>query len=285
MSISIRFLTLLILLFGSFLSYGQEKSYQYQLDGTYPATLPGFTTPRNIRFTITWNEKQQSIDGLYTDDFFTLRSPVNGTVGSQGRVFNIKLPRITQNVSNLSLISSADSVMVYMKDRTDMTISQTNILATPVVRPDYVEETASACDVGFGVLSGYCGVYRGTLNEVTDSNNQCNLPDYGFRLELSADARTNLYFYYSDTVIGIPSHNLGAFPEAPLSTTVTNSNRHCGVLVGTNFPTISCQVLTLNGTYGEVGEGRTFRGRYTITDEQSRNSCSYELVMEREKVY
>lgn len=285
MSISIRFLTLMIVFLIACVAHAQEKSYQYQLDGTYPAKLPGLSETRNIHFSMAWNEKNQQIDGVYVDDFFTSRSPVSGTSGMQGRVFNIQLPRIIQNVSNLSLTSNASTVMVFMKDRTAMTIDQANIQALVMIRPDYVPETESACDVGFGVLSGYCGLYRGTLNEISDSNNLCNLPDYGFRLELSADARTNIYFYYSDSIIGIPSHNLGAFSSAPLTNTVAQSNRHCGVLVGTNFSTGSCQLLTLNGNFAEVGAGRTFRGRYTITDELSLNRCVYELVMEREKSY
>lgn len=285
MSISIRFLTLLLLSFGPFLSYAQVKSYQYQLDGTYPATLPGFSSPRNIRFTLAWNEKKQTIDGSYSDDFFTSPSPVNGTVGLQGRVFNIKLPRIIQNVSNLSIIAKDNTVMIYMKDQTDMTINEANIPGTITVRQDYVETAASACDVGFGVLSGYCGLYKGTLNELSDSNNQCNLPDYGFRFELSADARTNLYFYYSDSTIGIPTHNLGAFPATPVTTEVNLTNRHCGVLVATNFTATSCQSLNMTGNFGEIGDGKTFRGRYTITDEESGDKCTYEMVMEREKLY
>lgn len=285
MSISIRFLTLLILLLSSALTYGQVKSYQYQLDGSYPATLPGLSGTRTIRFAIAWNEKNQAIDGVYGDNFFTSGSPVTGTSGQLGRVFNIKLPRVLQNVNNLSLTSNDGTVMVYLKDVTGMTISQTSISATPTLRADYVPEAASACDVGFGVLSGYCGLYQGTLNEITDSNNLCNLPEYGFRLELSADARTNLYLYYSDSVIGIPTHNLGAFSSAPLSTSVALTNRHCGGLPGTIYQENSCQLLTLNGDYAVVGDSRTFRGRYTITDEITRNSCTYDLVMDREKSY
>ena len=113
MSNSMRFVTLLILLFSTFTVYGQEKSYQYQLDGTYPATLPGLSTPQNIRFTVMWNEKKQTIDGVYADNFFTARSPVNGAVGTQGRVFNIRLPRMINNVSNLSLTARDNSVMVF----------------------------------------------------------------------------------------------------------------------------------------------------------------------------
>ena len=285
MSVSIRFLTLLILLFLGQLSYGQEKSYQYQLDGSYPATLPGLSSPQTVRFSIIWNEKNQLVDGLYSDNFFTAKSRVTGTVGSQGRVFKVQLPRIIQNVSNLSLTSNANFVMIFMKDPTAMTIDQANIQAAIITREDYIREIESACDVGFGVLSGYCGIYHGKLNKLSDTNNICNLPDYGFRLELSADATTNLYFYYSDTTIGIPSHNLGPFPSAPMTTAVNLIQQHCGVLVGTNFPASGCHSLSLIGAFGESGFDKTFRGRYTIKSDRSSSLCIYELIMEREKRY
>ena len=60
MSISIRLMTLVILLCSSLEALAQEKSYQYQLDGTYPANLPGLSSAQNIRFTINWNEKKMS---------------------------------------------------------------------------------------------------------------------------------------------------------------------------------------------------------------------------------
>ena len=292
MSISIRFLTLLIMLLVSQLAFSQSKSYQYQLDGTYSANLPGLTSPQAIRFTLLWNERNGSIEGAYGDTFFTSNSPVTGTAGNTGRVFNIQLPRRIQNVSNIAISSNIANlsggtlpVQIMMRDVVSQTVDTANISGVVNVRDELDNPPPSACDVGFGVLSGYCGLYKGTLSEISDSGNNCNLPDYGFRFELNADARTNIYFYYSNTTIGIPSHALGALPSAPLSAELNLNTRHCGVLVGTNFTADNCQTMNLAGTFIEVGNGRNFRGRYTIIEETTGNTCTYNINVDRETGY
>lgn len=292
MSISIRLLTLMIVFLFSFFASAQTPNYQYQIDGSFPATLGSDLATRNIRFTLLWNEKNSTVNGVYRDDFFTPGSPVTGTAGIQGRVFNIRFPRIIQGVSNLSITTSIANIeggnlplMVYMRDQAENTINQANTYSNVTIRADYVEPIVSACDVGLGVLSGYCGLYSGKLNEVSDSANVCNLPDYGFKMELSADANTNLYFYYSDTVPGTPVHKLGVFPTAPLTSNVTVSTRHCGALVGTGFSSNTCQVLSLTGNYTEVGAGRNFQGRYSISEESSGINCIYDINVDREKGY
>ena len=292
MSISIRLLTLTILCLFSFLASAQTSNtpnYQYQLDGTYSATLPGNLNTRNVRFTMLWNERNSVVSGTYQDDLFTIGSPVSGTAGITGRVFNVKLPRIIQNVANLSFTTSVSSItggnlstMVFMKDQAMATVFQSNTSAIVSIRADYVEPENSPCDVGFGVLTGYCGLYAGSLTEVSDAANICSLPDYGFRMELGTDANTSLYFYYSDTVPGTPVHKLGAFAQAPLTSSVSVSTRHCGALVGTSYGAGTCQVLTLSGNYTEVGDGRNFQGKYEIKEESSGSSCVYDLNVNRE---
>lgn len=272
--------------------FSQTPNYQYQIDGSYPAIMPGNLATRNIRFTIEWNERKQGISGIYRDDFFTTSSPVTGTTSVGGRVFQIKLPRIMQNVASLSITSNVNSLtngnlplMVFLRDPLAVTISENSISSNVTIRADYVEPATTACDIGFGALSGYCGLYQGSISEVSDSNNLCNLPSYNFRLELNADAKTNVYFYYSDATIGVPSHSLGSFPSAPTSNAVSLSTRHCGPLPATIFSATGCQTLTLTGNYSEVGDGRNFRGSYMITDEETGNSCRYDLNVDREKTY
>ena len=140
MSISIRLLTLTILFFGSLRSYGQEKKYQYQLAGTYPANLPGLMQPQNIRFTLMWNEKDLIINGFYKDSFFTKKSPVTGSIGIEGRVFKIKLPRVIQGITDLMLTENSGNVGIAMKDFLGASVSQVYILGRVEVRPEYVEE-------------------------------------------------------------------------------------------------------------------------------------------------
>lgn len=293
MSIFIRFLSLLILFLVSLSIHAQEITYQYQLDGVYPATFPGNFSGQNIRFTILWNEKNNSIQGLYGDTFFSSNSPVTGTVGTGGRVFNVRLPRIMQGVSNISVTSTVQSLtggtvpaMVFLRDNLGNTISQANVTPTVTVRTDApTEEEPTVCDVGFGVLSGYCGVYTGTINEVNDSGNLCDIPNYRFGLQLNTDARVNLYFYYSTTTVGIPTHTLGTFPAVPITTGVSLTNRNCGTLVGTRFNPENCQVQTLNGTFSDIAGTRAFRGRYMITEEVTGETCSHEIVVERQLGY
>lgn len=113
-----------------------------------------------------WNEKNSNVNGVYQDDFFTTGSPVTGTAGIQGRVFNMKFPRIMQGVSNISITASMVNItggnmplMVFMRDQADSTLNQATTSSKVTIRSDYVEPEASACDVGFGSLSGYCGLY------------------------------------------------------------------------------------------------------------------------------
>jgi hypothetical protein len=127
MSISIRLLTLTILFFGSLRSYGQEKNYQYQLVGTYPASLTGLMGPQSVRFTLMWNEKGQIINGIYKDSFFTKRSPVTGSIGIEGRVFKIKLPRVIQGITDLMLNENTGNVGIAMKDFLGASVSQVYI--------------------------------------------------------------------------------------------------------------------------------------------------------------
>ena len=294
MSISIRLLTLMILFLFSAVVSAQTPNYQYQLDGSFAATLPGLgnLATRNVRFSMLWNEKNSVVNGVYQDNFFTSGSPVTGTAGVQGRVFNISLPRIMQGISNLSITASIDNLaggnlplMVFMRDQALNTVTQSTTSANVLIRPDYKPPTEPACDVGFGVLSGFCGLYAGSFNKVSDLSNVCNLPDYKFRLELNPDATTNLYFYYTDSVPGTPVHKLGVFSSTPGTSNMTVTTRHCGALVGTSFSESSCQVLSLTGNYTEVGAGRNFLGRYQITEESSGVKCVYEMDLTRVKAY
>ena len=127
MSISMRLLTLTILFFGSLQGYGQEKKYQYQLDGTYPANLPELMGLQNVRFTLMWNEKDQIINGFYKDSFFTKKSPFTGSIGIEGRVFKIKLPRVIQGITDLMLTENSGNVGIAMKDFLGASVSQVYI--------------------------------------------------------------------------------------------------------------------------------------------------------------
>ena len=102
---------------------------------------------------------------------------------------------------------------------------------------------------------------------------------------MNPDSKIALFFYYSDTVIGIPTHELGSLPAAPLEPTLSITTRNCGPLEGTIFKAENCQRLTLNGNFTETAGLRSFRGTYEMQDEATNETCSYELDMQREKSY
>jgi len=257
----------------AFTTHAANSDYEFQLSGSYSATLPGLSQAQKINFTLQWNEKKQLISGIYRDSFFTSGTEALGTAGAEGRVFNVRLPRMIQNVTNLSITANNATLMVFMKDQTAMTIDQVNIQASVAKNTDYVEKSQEECS--------NCGIYGGTIRELTDSNNKCRLPDYNFRMELSAEKKLTLYYYYSELVIGIPTHDLGIVKSE--SDRFEHTYRHCGVLVGTKFLPENCQKLSFSGNFTPFGEARNFRGQYIIEDQKTFERCSYELVLTREK--
>jgi hypothetical protein len=266
-------MSFLLLFLMTFFAFAQESDYQFQVSGSYSTNLPGLSRAQKIKFNLQWNEKKQMVNGIYKDGFFTNGTEAVGTVGAEGRVFNIKLPRIVQNVANLSITANNGTLMVFMKDQTAMTIDQVNILASIVKNIGYVEKDEVECS--------NCGIYSGKIRERTDSNNKCLLPDYNFRMEITTEKKLTLYYYYSDLTIGIPTHELGIVTLD--SDRLEHEHKHCGVLVGTKFLPENCQKLSINGNFTAFGDRRNFRGMYVIQDTKRFERCSYELVLEREK--
>ena len=80
------------------------------------------------------------INGFYKDSFFTKKSPVTGSIGIEGRVFKIKLPRVIQGITDLMLTENSGNVGIAMKDFLGASVSQVYILGRVEVRPEYVEE-------------------------------------------------------------------------------------------------------------------------------------------------
>jgi hypothetical protein len=283
-------LRLLFLLF-SWSAYAQTGIYQYQMDGTFQGRVPQDLRQVDVTFTLAWREINGRIEGTYRDNVFTNNTAVTGTTGMNGRIFSVDFPRVIQGVSSLSITTNMTNLqsgtaptMIVMMDPSANSLSQYNVSAAVVVFGG-AQPIESNCDIGFGALTEYCGLYAGRIQEVSDTSNRCNLPEYGFRLELNTDAKFNLYFYYSDSTVGIPAHGLNSPPTPPLTPEVNITNRHCGTLVGTGFNPENCQALRLEGRFEDNGGLRSFRGTYMMTDEISNENCRYELVLEREKGY
>jgi hypothetical protein len=281
-------MSLLILLF-SLLSFAQDKSFQYQMDGSFEAQLPGLSESKTIRFNLLWNEKNGQINGRYQDDFFIAGSSVSGVSGVSGKVFQLDLPEVRQNIKRLFLTTSSfmpnstpQPIMISMRDQFNMTVAESNSLVSTFEKMDYVPEVEK-CSSGFGALKGFCGLYKGRLVEEEDPESLCQLPDYGFRLELNEDAQIFLYFYYSDSLIGIPHHDLGLLLNAPATKSIQLTTRHCGNLVGTTIPHTNCQTLNLTGEFSDLFNQKSFRGNYIIRDDQTNAGCRYSLNLTKEE--
>lgn len=278
-------------LFALVSSLAFAQSYQNQMDGNFQMVFPVTLQTVTVTYTLEWNEKNGVIEGTYRDNYFVNSVPVNGTAGAAGKVFGVPFPRVVQGVSSLSITTNAEftngtlqPVTVLVRDNATQTLYAA--ISTPTVTVRNIErEEEVLCDTGFGALSGYCGLYSGRLSESSDTFNQCNLPAYGFRFEINPDSRVSLFFYYSDTVIGVPAHELGSLPSAPLDPVLNLTARNCGALEGTRFSPENCQRLTLNGTFSETAGLRSFRGTYEIRDEVTSETCTYDLDLQREKSY
>jgi hypothetical protein len=263
-----------------------DQNYKYKMEGSFRANLPGLLRFQDVRFTVFWNEKNGTLRGVYQDDLFTNATSFVGSSSSMGKVFSITLPAPVHNVMKLSLTTIADKMdqasiplMIFMQDRLSMTVDEITTTAKVEVRNVIGDETP-LCEEGFGELRGYCGTYKGKILEIIDPGNYCQLPEYGFRLVLSPQKRVDLFFYYSETTIGIPTHSLGLIETLPLAPYLSVSEKHCGTLVGTNFEASHCQTLKLSGNLSKLGNVKRFNGTYSILDQTTKEGCTYSLILE-----
>jgi hypothetical protein len=140
--------------------------------------------------------------------------------------------------------------------------------------------------IGFGALTGFCGLYGGTLNEISDNRDRCHLLSSGNpKLELAADTVFRLFLNYNPTDPNPQLHNIGAFLPSPESNTINVTSRNCSVLPGTTFVPNNCKNINLNGIFFNQAGTITFNGTYSISDEINADACSYSLNLTREVTY
>lgn len=283
----------LILLFLTLLPlqvFSQE--YRFRLEGSYSLS-PGFNqTP--VNFTLQWNEFTDSIRGIYKDNYYTTSANVEGTVGNGSRTMNVLFPDVKNGAKNITFLSSqsdpvngAIPLSITVRDGAGNTLMTNNISGIMSSANASNGNDGTLCSVGFGSLTGYCGMYAGTVTEGADANNRCNLiGDGSLRVELSTDKSVNVYLNYTNSIRGIPVHRLGSIPLTSLSPNMDQKSRNCGTLAGTSFFAGNCQSLFLTGSFSETStSGRSFSGTYTITDETTSEFCTLNLTLERTVVY
>jgi hypothetical protein len=286
MTVLVRFLILLFVI--SFTASAQD--YEYRLDGTYSLNTSEINPPI-VRFSLQWSEEAGVIEGVYTDNYFVSSADVDGSTLLQGKSFSVTFPIVTNGVKSIGIMAvgsdlGALPLTMTLRDTNGNPVSYHNV--TAVLRPseEVDDEGVEDCSVGFGVLTGYCGIYAGRINEIADDFARCRSIDSGYtRLVLDQTLDLELYLGYVDTLVGLPSHSIGSLPLSPITNDITVTSRNCGVLPGTTFPADSCQTLTLSGSFLEVVETKRFSGTYTITDEANNNSCTYNLTLDREVAF
>lgn len=290
-------MSILLVLFLALTAFAQE--FQYRMEGSFNTTaVPGEPgIPTTVNYTINWNETSTAIQGLYRDNYFSQAGPniVSGTVNNDGRTMNVILPQAVSGVRSLRISTTqtgtgSGSVPVSVVTRNNVGGNIDNLdnfaLLTALPAATNAQAQEESCTIGFGALTGFCGIYNGVFNEVSDNRNRCNLLTAGNpRLELGVNTVFSLYLNYIPGVTNQSSHTIGAFPPSPLTASVNINARYCAPLPGTTFVPGDCLNLNLTGDFLDQTDNPTFIGTYTITDEVNADSCSYSMSLSRELSY
>lgn len=285
-------MSLMIFLLMCFSLFAQ--TFQYRAEGSFPTTsgpgTPG--TPSTVSYSLNWNETANSLQGLYRDDYFTQNGPsiVTGSVNDDGRKWNVILSESVNGVKSINLSTASRAtrsgsipVKVVTADTDGKTVDSPplNMALLSAINENISRINTNECDVGFGVLSGFCGLYDGTFYEVSDPFNRCQLLTAGNpRLKIGEDTVLTLYLNYIKGSPTQSSHTIGTLPPSPASNNVDITSRNCTDLPGTTFSRGNCHTLNLSGDFRrEAGEQPRFSGTYTITDDVNGESCSYALSL------
>jgi hypothetical protein len=262
---------------------------QFHAEGTFfaDALTP---TPTPVSFNLSWNEENGSIKGTYQDNYFADPTNVIGTVGPQGRNFVIPFNRpsaqgvqsITIETSQIGAPSGPIPMHLTTRDFGGAAMESAN-LAVIITTKLAASLGQPPCLSNLGPLSGYCGLYAGSVVENYDSANRCNpVMTTDIRLELSPKKSMAFYLNYNGSLIGLPEHHLGFLPLTLLNRSINLIARHCGPLPGTTFDIQNCQSLNLIGTFSDFVGSKIFSGVYTITDENTHDTCSFNLSLTRD---
>jgi hypothetical protein len=248
----------------------------------------------NVNFRVDWNEQGPRITGVYSDNYFATSANVVGTTNAAGRVLQVILPTPVNGVKTITLQTTATGLF---NGTIPISISTRNVAGVPVDNPQAQATMSSqvinpspapgtTCITGFGALSGFCGLYAGTIAETRDVNNRCSLLGPGAtRVELATNLEMRIYFNFQDTLVDIPVHSLGALPASPTSSNVNLRQRTCNAIYGTAFPAQNCKVKNLVGSFLQIGDVHNFTGTYTIIDEVTGQNCNYTMNLNRSQAY
>ena len=284
-------MTVILFLLLSFSAFAQGQ-FEYKLDGSFTSNAE---TPVIINYSISWNEAGSIISGVYKDNYFSQNIPkvVTGTRSDDGRVFNVIFPAEVGGVKGLRFSSTVTTAMsgsipmsIQSIDDIGSAVDTDSGFALMSALPgafdnEFLEE--DACTVGFGSLTGFCGLYNGSFGEIADAANRCSLLSGGnTRLELSTDTIFRLHLNYVPGIPNQPIHNIGAFLPTPVTNSINVSSTTCGPLPGTTFEP-NCKEMNLAGSFSEQGANIVFTGTYSIRDQVTGEICSYSMILNRER--
>ncbi|WPU65853.1 hypothetical protein [Peredibacter starrii] len=268
------------------------QSYQFKLEGSFSAQRDT-DLPVTVNYTIDWNETSSTIQGVYRDNFYAQKGPqvVSGTVTTNGRSFNTILTEemegvksIVINMQGAGIISGTVPLTLKAQDNLGTVIELANNPGIMTATDRGSPQTGN-CVIGFGALTGYCGLYSGNFNEVSDNANRCDISSSGqARIELATNTEFNLYSNYINS-INNDYTTIGIFLPSPQSNNVSITGRECGSIPGTTFITGNCKTLNLSGVFYDQASNITFTGTLNMNDEVTGETCTYSLALTREVVY
>jgi hypothetical protein len=189
-------MTVILFLLISFSVFAQEQ-FEYRIEGSFSVEANLDAPPAVVNYSIHWNESTTTIQGIYRDNYFTREGPrpVSGEITDDGRRFNVFLPDPVFGVESIIFttprrtpVTGGIPMTVVTQDaiggviNTESTTALMSIQAAALGDPTPDED---ACTVGFGVLTGFCGMYGGRFRETVDSANRCDLAQGNTLLELS----------------------------------------------------------------------------------------------------
>lgn len=273
-----------------------SQDFMFKMTGSFPSSAgAGADSPATVNYTISWNETSTEIQGVYQDNFFA-QNPrmLTGSVLTEGRRFSLILPTPVQGVRQIvvttparGFTSGSVSTTVRTEDNLGRVVDSENpvSLITQLPSANNGGPDNGSCIVGFGALSGYCGLYNGNFNEILDNNNRCDLPTARMRLELASDTVFRLFINYVPGAATNSTHNLGAFLPSPSDNTINVTRQECEPQPGTSFEIDNCRTLDLNGTFFARPDDVNFSGTYTISDNVNGDKCIYSMNLIRETRY
>lgn len=280
----------LFILFWFLLPQAFAQSYQYELKGFYRLT----SVKKPIDYILRWSEENGNVIGSYQDNYFGQSHKVTGQGDELGRTLSIKFKTPQKGIQSLVVLSSlvkdnetATTVPVSIIPRDPvgnplMTVrGNAQFIITSLQTVAQLQEENS-CIEGFGVLAGYCGLYKGVLAEEQDRRNRCNLlfAD-AVRFELGPDSSVILHLGEVSDLITTPGHAIGRLPLNPQKSGIDLMTRVCGQVSGVNSSNTTCKILHMTGNFSKKNDIAHFEGKYKITEEGTNNSCLYSLSMDK----